>query len=127
MSDIWIPTSLADLMDRVSILQVKLMHLEGEKREIVKLQHATLTKILMGQDWVFQDLKELEEINNTLWILEDKVRRISRCGSDNMSPEEGDSLGAYLSITHYNDERAKIKKRIDEKAGSELREVKSYV
>ncbi|KKK49362.1 hypothetical protein LCGC14_3135810, partial [marine sediment metagenome] len=45
MSDIWIPTSLADLMDRVSILQVKLMHLEGEKRKIVKLQHATLTKI----------------------------------------------------------------------------------
>ena len=114
MSDIWIPTSLADLMDRVAILQVKLVHLDGDKHEIVKLQHARLTKILMGQDWVFQDLKELEEINNVLWGLEDSVR---------VQPH----LIDYMAITSWNDERARIKKRIDEKAGSELREVKSYV
>ena len=114
MSDIWIPTSLADLMDRVAILQVKLLHLGGEKREIVKKQHAALTKILMGQDWVFQDLKELEEINNTLWILEDQVR-------------EREDLAEYLQVTYWNDVRAKLKKRIDKKDDSQFREVKSYV
>ncbi len=114
MSDIWIPTSLADLMDRVSILQVKLVHLDGEKHEIVKLQHARLTKILMGQDWVFQDLKELEKINLVLWQLEDGVR-------------EQANLIDYKDVTFWNDERAKLKKKIDERAGDELREVKSYV
>ncbi len=114
MSDIWIPTSLADLMDRVSILQVKLVNLKGEKREIVKVQHARLTKILMGQDWVFQDLKDLEEINNLLWVLEDGVR-------------EKVYLTDYQAITEWNDKRAQLKKKIDERAGDELREVKSYV
>ena len=88
MSDIWIPTSLADLMDRVSILQVKLVHLNGEKRKIVKRQHATLTKILMGQDWGPEDLAELEEINLTLWMLEDMVR-------------EYPNIGEYKNITRW--------------------------
>ena len=117
MSDIWIPTSLADLMDRVSILQVKLVHLEGEKRKVVKLQHARLTKVLAGQDWDFEDLKKLEEINNILWLLEDDVRKFI----------DEAQIDYYHQITYWNDERAKLKKQIDEKAGSELREVKSYV
>ena len=114
MSDIWIPTSLADLMDRVSILQVKLVHLDGEKRKIVKKQHAALTKVLVGQEFDFEDLARLERVNNVLWDYEDDVR---------IHP----NLVDYKEITYFNDERARIKKRIDEKAGSELREVKSYV
>ena len=114
MSDIWIPTSLADLMDRVAILQVKLMHLDGEKRKIVKRQHGSLIKILIGQAFEFEDLKELEEINLVLWKLEDGVRKDA-------------NLPDYRDVTYWNDQRALVKQQIDEKAGSELREVKSYV
>ena len=99
----------------MAILTVKKTFLgDTGKRDKARKHHEALLKVMTAEDVNHHDLDKLVEINTLLWLLEDEVRK-------------NPNLLDYMTITRWNDKRAAVKKQIDEKAGSEIREVKSYI
>ncbi len=118
------PTSLGELYDKISILNIKKKKInEYNKQLLISDELRKLYKILeehnLKNSEVF--LKELEEVNLKLWEIEDKIR-ICEINRD---------FGAYFvdlarMVYLTNDRRFLIKKKINESLGSVIQEVKSY-
>lgn len=121
-----IPVSIAELFDKISILEIKL----EELTEPTKLKHVTfelnaLKDIVIKNDlfWFFQNelYLELKITNHKLWhICEIRREQESTRNFGDKFIEE--SRNEYLT----NDRRALIKRKINEKLNSTVVEVKSY-
>ncbi len=122
------PISLGELVDKITILEIKLDQFpDGEKRENVNREWTVLTEKLAQilDDDAAATLApfkgELEVVNKRLWRIEDDLRDLER------SQAFGDrfiQLARQVYLT--NDERARIKREINETFGSDLIEEKSY-
>jgi hypothetical protein len=122
-----IEISTGELMDKLSILEIKMQKIEDPKKS------ANVEKELKELNKHFQDLLdqygeliknhylELSKINKILWGIEDNIRKKE-------SAEEFDSEFVELARSVYitNDKRAKVKKLINLLTNSELIEEKSY-
>ena len=116
--------SLGELVDKISILRIKKKFLDGtEKLMYVDKENLTLTRILndLNLDGIDSFLNELIEVNTKLWKIEDDIREKERNGEFDQ-----DFIKFARSVYITNDERFRIKNRINESYGSDLREVKSY-
>ena len=121
-----IPISLGELLDRITILQIKLEHLTSKdalknvEREFKQLQ---LIFIQSCPETIEVKLLEVElkKINQQLWDIEDKIRDKERAKSFD---DEFIQLTRNVYIT--NDKRSRIKRKINDIFGSELVEEKSY-
>jgi len=118
------PVSLGELVDKITILRIKNrnitdpLKLENVQRELVELS-GVLSKA--GAPDILLEFQSLENINAELWDIEDKIRvKESKKEFD----QEFIELARSVYIT--NDKRAKIKKDINLKVGSDLVEEKSY-
>ena len=121
-----IPISWGELLDKITILQIKLDNLTSQDalnnvaRELKQLQstffkycpEAIKPKLLEA---------ELKRINQQLWDIEDKIRDKERNKSF-----DAEFIQLARSVYITNDERSRIKKRINETLGSDLIEEKSY-
>ena len=117
---ITIPTSVGELLDKISILQIKSQFADNQY-VIKEREHLIeIAKENMVYDQNF--LNQLLEVNNKLWIIEDKLREFEK---GNLFNDEFIQNARLVYIT--NDKRAKIKKEINEKYNSEYQEVKYYV
>jgi hypothetical protein len=121
-----IPISWGELFDKITILQIKNENLTSKvalknvELELKQLQTILIKKI--SKDVEIKQLEiELKKINEKLWGIEDKIRDKERTSSFD---DEFIQLARSVYIT--NDERSRIKKRINETFGSELVEEKSY-
>ena len=122
-----IPISLGELLDRITIPQIKLEHLTSKdalkyvEREFKQLQ---LTFIQPCPETIEVKLLEVElkKINQQLWDIEDKIRAKERTKSFD---DEFIQLARKVYIT--NVERSRVKKKINDMFGSELVEEQSYV
>ena len=121
-----IPISWGELFDKITILQIKNENLTSQDAlknvewELKQLQ--TTLIINFSQDVEVKQLEtELRKINKKLWDIEDRIRDKERTSSFD---DEFIQLARSVYIT--NDERSRIKKRINETFGSELVEEKSY-
>ncbi len=120
-----IPTSIGELVDKISILIVKQKNITDQdklsqvNKELNFLQD-TLSNHLTSEE-IDIYLNNLVDVNSKLWIIEDNIRECERKKSFN---QEFIKLARSVYIT--NDKRAKIKLDINKKFGSELVEVKSY-
>ena len=122
-----IPVAVGDLIDRISILEIKLERLaDAEKRARVREEHALLAARRDAAVTPSAALERLAErigrVNRTLWDIEEDLRAMER--TNDFGPAFVEKARAVY-IT--NDERARIKRRIDETTGSALSERKSYV
>lgn len=122
-----IKISTGELMDKLSILEIKMQKIEDPKKS------ANVEKELKELNKHFQDLLdqygepiknhylELSKINKILWDVEDNIRKKEAAG-------EFDSKFVELARSVYitNDQRAKVKKSINLFTNSELIEEKSY-
>lgn len=121
-----IPISWGELFDKITILQIKNENLTSQDAlknvewELKQLQ-TTLIKNFSQDVEVKQLETELRKINKKLWDIEDRIRDKERTSSFD---DEFIQLARSVYIT--NDERSRIKKRINEAFGSELVEEKSY-
>lgn len=116
--------SLGELVDKISILVIKQRHIKDElKLGHVKKEETTLRQTLNALKLEGMDLflDRLVEINSTLWKIEDDIREKER---QKKFDTEFIELARAVYVT--NDQRFKVKNEINEKFGSELREVKSY-
>ncbi len=120
-----IPTSIGELVDKISILIVKQKNITDQDKLIqvnkeLNFLQDTLSNHLTNEE-IDIYLNNLVDVNSRLWIIEDNIRECERKKSFN---QEFIKLARSVYIT--NDERAKIKLDINKKFGSELVEVKSY-
>jgi|TARA_B110000046_G_scaffold85062_1_gene93143 hypothetical protein len=121
-----IPISWGELFDKITILQIKLENitsknaLENVEQELKKLQ-SILTHYCLKTMETTQLEGELRQINQQLWDIEDQIRDKER---NNSFDNEFIQLARSVYIT--NDERSRIKRKINDMFGSELVEEKSY-
>lgn len=123
---IWIPGSVGELLDKVSILNIKrVMISDTEKLTMVKDE----LQELMDVATPFLQNKEVEEIydlllmvNKNLWDVEDVLRKME---ADKKFDEE--FIAKARSVYFLNDRRFELKNKINNIMGSRINEVKQYV
>ncbi len=126
MNKILIEVSVGELLDKISILDIKkdkitnTINLELIKKEydILKLEYDNKVK---SDDKLSKMYSSLKEINSKLWIIEDEKRLCEK------NSDFGKKFIKLSRDVHFlNDERAKIKLEINNYTGSKIKEVKQY-
>ena len=116
---ITIPISVGELLDKISILQIKSQHTDSSyvTKELEYLV------IIAQENNVYNknDLNKLLEVNSKLWDIEDRLRELEKGG---IFDDEFIHNARLVYIT--NDKRSKIKRDINEYTNSELVEVKLH-
>lgn len=115
-----------ELIDKITILDIKLARIaDAAKLANVRAEWETLTRArdaaLPASPALAQATADLRRANETLWDVEDEIRDCER--EKNFGPRFIE-LARAVYIT--NDERARIKRRINDLLGSRLVEEKSY-
>ena len=120
------PVSLGELIDKISILQIKCQKIQGVKKQKLinnelKLLSATLVRVLGEEKKIKKYLNKLCIVNLILWEVEDKIRECER-----QKKFDKGFIDLARKIYIKNDKRAKIKLEVNQKFGSQIIEVKSY-
>ncbi len=117
--------SIGELIDKITILQIKSERIDNEKKlcNITQELDALLqTKATLPTNTQLDSLMEqLKKINESLWDIEDAIRLKEK-------DKEFDNTFIELARSVYlvNDDRARVKKEINFLTGSRLIEEKSY-
>ena len=122
---ITIPVSVGELLDKISILQIKSQFTDNPY--VVKEKEHLIQIAKENEVYNHDFLNQLLEVNKKLWDIEDKLRLIEKQQTDDRVFVFEDFIPLARSVYITNDIRAKIKKEINEKYKSEYREVKCYV
>ncbi|MCB9057395.1 MAG: hypothetical protein H6627_02445 [Calditrichae bacterium] len=120
-----IEVSIGEVVDKLTILDIKLEKMtDRDKLKNIRKEYDLLkddlAKMKITPDST--EFKDLRTVNLRLWEIEDKIR----IKEYNQEFDEG-FIKLARSVYYENDERAKIKKDINLKFGSELVEEKEYV
>ena len=123
LADILAPISLGELIDKITILEIKTVHMTGIKLKNVNKELELLKYILKDKNLEIDvDLvNHLKEINNILWEIEDKIRL-----KEKKQEFDKEFIELARSVYKENDVRASIKKEINKKYNSNMVEEKSY-
>jgi hypothetical protein len=123
LSSILAPVSLGELIDKITILEIKQINMSGIKLKNVDKELKLLKKILQDKNLEIDiDLiNNLKEVNNNLWEIEDNLRI-----KESNKKFDKEFIQLARSVYKENDKRASIKKEINQKYNSELVEEKSY-
>ena len=121
-----IKISVGELLDKITILQIKLARITApDKLRNIRMELRALSKIWQASAYARVDLDAeiagLKEVNERLWEIEDAIRDKER---DARFDREFIELARSVYLN--NDQRARIKRAINAKTGSELVEEKSY-
>jgi len=122
-----IEVSNGELLDKISILELKLLRIEDEEKLVnIKKEFETLNPLVVelfeNHDSDLQNhYLELARINGQLWDIEDWIRD---CEREKRFDKEFVELARSVYIT--NDKRSEVKKLINILTGSGLVEEKSY-
>ena len=126
MHKIIVEVSIGELLDKISILEIKKEKIKDPKKLqfvfteylILKEQLEKNVKIDKQLEKLFQYLKD---INNKLWDIEDEKRNCEK------NKDFSDNFIKLSRDVHFlNDERAKIKRDINNHTGSNIKEIKEY-
>ena len=129
INKILIETSLGELIDKISILEIKIDKIEDKtnKEEITKeytsLTNA-LTKIKLSSNErtrINDFIIKLKEINIRLWNVENEKRLAEK--NKNFDKK---FIEHARNVYKLNDERAKVKRQVNESFGSNIKEIKKY-
>ena len=120
---VYIPVSIGELIDKITILEIKLTNMSGKKltnveRELEYLNQVYVENSLNVDHELVNDLKS---INMKLWNIEDRIRL-----KEAQSQFDDDFIGLARSVYIENDKRSNLKKEINSIYNSEIIEEKSY-
>ena len=119
--------SPGELIDKISILEIKLVKIKDEKSlSVIKKEYQSLTetkKLYINSTEELEKLiNEIKEINLKLWDIEDKIRICEK------NKDFGDVfIDLARSVYLNNDKRANFKSQINKMLGSNIKEIKQYV
>ena len=126
MNKIIVEVSVGELLDKISILEIKLDKIKDpEKLKFISNEHSILKSQLdnnVKTDNKLNNLfSSLKKINSKLWVIEDEKRQ---CEKDKNFDEKFIKLSR--DVHFLNDDRAKIKLEINNHTGSTIKEIKEY-
>lgn len=128
-----IPVSVGELLDKISILQIKMQQLKQSRsqhaqyhewvNQELSILNQELDRLNLPQSALETDLAELHNVNQRLWKLENQIRVLMKTKG-----EQGVEQLAKVAqaICRYNDRRALLKRKINQAYNSSLRDVKIY-
>lgn len=126
MSEILAPVSFGELLDKVTILQIK------SERIADPVKVANVCKELHALERLWNEhpasnidvsalIKQLKHVNERLWVIEDDIRLFEKA-----QRFDKEFVELARSVYFENDDRARIKKEINLALGSAYVEEKSY-
>ena len=127
MGKILVEVSVGELLDKISILDIKKNKVKDKKNldhinkeyDILKLEYDNKVK---SDEKLSNLYSSLKEINAKLWIIEDEKRLCEK------RSDFGENFIKLSRNVHFlNDKRAEIKLQINIYTGSKIREIKEYI
>tara|TARA_Y100000590_G_scaffold167856_1_gene192017 strand:- start:1332 stop:1733 length:402 start_codon:yes stop_codon:yes gene_type:complete len=118
--------SAGELLDKISILEIKLEKIKDKSSQVeinkeYKILKDTQNSSIIITEKIQELFKEIKRTNLSLWNIEDKIRI---CEKNKNFGE--DFIKLARSVYSTNDKRSKIKSKINEELGSNIREIKQY-
>jgi hypothetical protein len=126
MNKILVEVSVGELLDKISILEIKLEKIkDNEKLKFINSEYKVLKeqlkKNVKSDDKLNNLFKSLKEINSKLWVIEDDKRLCEK------NSDFGEKFIKLSRNVHFlNDDRAKIKLEINKHTKSKIKEIKEY-
>tara|TARA_B110000263_G_scaffold96212_1_gene84068 strand:+ start:220 stop:609 length:390 start_codon:yes stop_codon:yes gene_type:complete len=126
MNKILIEVSVGELLDKISILEIKQEKIkDAESLKFIEDEYKVLKSELDKNIKTDEKLKNLfnslKEINSKLWVIEDDKRMCEK------NKDFGEKFIKLSRDVHFlNDNRAKIKLEINKHTGSKIKEIKEY-
>tara|TARA_B110000196_G_C20733267_1_gene469646 strand:- start:218 stop:607 length:390 start_codon:yes stop_codon:yes gene_type:complete len=126
MNKILAEVSVGELLDKISILEIKKEKIEDSaKLKFINNEHQILKELLdknVKSDEKLEKLfKSLKEINAKLWLIEDDKRLCEK------NSDFGEKFIRLSRDVHFlNDDRAKVKLEISNYTDSKIKEIKKY-
>ena len=126
MSEILVPVSFGELLDKIAILQIKSERigdpakLANIRRELTALEKTWMAHPAAGGD-IVELRARLKAVNERLWVIEDDIRI-----KEKAQQFDAAFIALARSVYFENDQRARIKKDINTALGSAYVEEKSY-
>jgi hypothetical protein len=126
MSQISVPIAHGELIDKITILEIKSERI-GDSQ---KLANVRTELDLLNETWsrdpasrtdIAAERARLRSVNEALWDIEDRIRL-----KEKSKAFDAEFVELARSVYIRNDERAAIKRAINQKLGSTLVEEKSY-
>ena len=126
MNKILVEVSIGELLDKISILEIKQEKIkDSDKIKYIQDEYNVLkeqlSKNVKSDDRLNELFRSLKEINSKLWVIEDDKR---------MCEKNSDFSEKFIKLSrdiHFlNDDRAKIKLQINIHTGSKIKEIKEY-
>ena len=126
MSQITVPIAYGELIDKITILEIKSERI----RDAAKLANVRVELDLLNETWsanpasrtdIAAERAELRCVNEALWDIEDRIRL-----KEKAKAFDAEFVELARSVYIRNDERAAIKRAINVRLGSTLVEEKSY-
>ena len=118
--------SAGELIDKITILEIKKSRIANEEKlqevdkELISLND-TMNKVMIEKSKISKYQDQLKDINLKLWDIEDGKRKAEK--NNDFGPN---FIKLSRNVYKYNDERAKIKLKINQILGSNIKEVKSH-
>ena len=126
MNKILVEVSIGELLDKLSILEIKQEKIKDtHKLEYINDEYSVLkeqlSKNVKSDEKLNELFNSLKKINSKLWIIEDDKRMCEK------NSDFGEKFIKLSRDVHFlNDDRAKIKLKINNLTGSKLKEIKEY-
>ena len=115
-----------ELLDKIAILEIKAERIDDPAK--LRNIHAELAALsqardqsIFDQDGIASLTAKLRSVNEALWSIEDEIRACEHAGD--LGPRV---IELARSVYQENDHRAALKRRINERLGSQIVEEKSY-
>jgi predicted nucleic acid-binding Zn-ribbon protein len=126
MNKILVEISVGELLDKISILEIKRDKIKDTKKLKFINNEYSILKSQLDQNVKTDDIlkklsQSLKEINSKLWIIEDEKRLCEK------NKDFGEKFIKLSRDVHFlNDDRAQIKLNINNHTGSKIKEIKEY-
>lgn len=120
-----VEVSVGEAIDKYTILEIKQERIMDDKK-LVNIAKEKSALLLTLQDYDYlskfsEEIKQLKNINEKLWEIEDKIRL------KELNREfDNDFIELARAVYITNDKRFEIKNKINQICNSSLREEKSY-
>ena len=126
MNKIIVEVSIGELLDKISILEIKKEKIKDlEKLKFINDEYSVLkdqlNKNVKSDEKLSELFNSLKEINSELWVIEDNKRLCEK------NSDFGEKFIKLSRDVHFlNDDRAKLKLKVNNHTGSKIKEIKEY-
>ena len=126
MNKILVEVSVGELLDKISILEIKKEKIKDlEKLKFINDEYSLLkdqlNKNVKSDEKLSELFNSLKEINSKLWVIEDNKRLCEK------NSDFGEKFIKLSRDVHFlNDDRAKLKLEVNNYTGSKIKEIKEY-